>query len=418
MAENETLLTSFFARPGVQVEAIPVGPGVPLGIERVANASLGIGGAYGGWGQSYDNATLPDFVEARTGCILENEQRLNLAELGFLYRHHLPDLSPEEHVELEIEVGACLLREAAHASGWEPEEVEAVLIGATMPVAADFAARIAAKAGIPAGTLTVNVHKACDSSVASLNLALNPELPIHHRLGRNLAHELLGKKVLVGGIEGLSRAVSESRDRQALQLFGNGAGIIGVIPGQTIRFLAGSTLEAYDTEGLLQLRMSYPHSRQPAADGSLLEVSQVGENGYRVAGLMHEPETGPVLMAGPMGMVKLFVRNGVVAVQSAYQAYREQMAALGTPGKELTVAIAHHANYKINQLKGRQLQKEGFSVPMPWLLSDFGNVSAASNMIAFLRKLPDLAPGDHILIDGFGAGTYYDVLAVELGGRP
>jgi 3-oxoacyl-[acyl-carrier-protein] synthase III len=52
---------------------------------------------------------------------------------------------------------------------------------------------------------------------------------------------------------------------------------------------------------------------------------------------------------------------------------------------------------------------------MPWLLSDFGNVSAASAMIAFLRWLPSLAPAEHILIDGFGAGTYYDVVAVELG---
>jgi 3-oxoacyl-[acyl-carrier-protein] synthase III len=79
------------------------------------------------------------------------------------------------------------------------------------------------------------------------------------------------------------------------------------------------------------------------------------------------------------------------------------------------VVIAHHANYKINQLKARQLQKEGITIPMPWLLSDFGNVSAASAMIAFLRWLPSLAPAEHILIDGFGAGTYYDVVAVELG---
>jgi 3-oxoacyl-[acyl-carrier-protein] synthase III len=52
---------------------------------------------------------------------------------------------------------------------------------------------------------------------------------------------------------------------------------------------------------------------------------------------------------------------------------------------------------------------------MPWLLSDFGNVSAASNMIAFLRQLPKINPGDNVLFDGFGAGTYYDVLAVTLG---
>jgi hypothetical protein len=38
-------------------------------------------------------------------------------------------------------------------------------------------------------------------------------------------------------------------------------------------------------------------------------------------------------------------------------------------------------------------------------------------MIAFMRKLAALAPGDHVLFDGFGAGTYYDVLAVEMGGN-
>ena len=92
------------------------------------------------------------------------------------------------------------------------------------------------------------------------------------------------------------------------------------------------------------------------------------------------------------------------------------MAELGMPGKEIAVAIVHHANLKINQLKERYLQKEGIRFPMPWLLSEFGNVSAASPMIAFLRKLTSMKPGDNILVDGFGAGTYYDVLAIELGG--
>ncbi len=63
----------------------------------------------------------------------------------------------------------------------------------------------------------------------------------------------------------------------------------------------------------------------------------------------------------------------------------------------------------------KHLLKEGINFPMPWLLKEFGNVSAASNMIAFLRQLPLLKAGDHILFDGFGAGTYYDVLVVALG---
>jgi len=40
----------------------------------------------------------------------------------------------------------------------------------------------------------------------------------------------MAKKVLVGGIEGLSRFTSHAHDKNALQLFGNGAGVIGVIP--------------------------------------------------------------------------------------------------------------------------------------------------------------------------------------------
>ena len=98
-------------------------------------------------------------------------------------------------------------------------------------------------------------------------------------------------------------------------------------------------------------------------------------------------------MAGPMGMVKLFVRNGVSAVRSVVGMYRERMTGRGMPGKDIAVAIVHHANLKINQLKAKQLQKEGIVLSMPWLLTDFGNVSAASAMIAFLRKLRELQAG-------------------------
>ncbi len=409
--------TSFFERPGVQVAEIPVGPGVPIGIERVSHPGVGIGGAYGAWGPAVDNEKLVRVVEAHLGQTLREEERLNLAELGFLYRHHVPDMTEEEHLAVEVEVGTRYLVEACHACGWEPAEVDAVLLGITTPAAPDYTERIAARAGIPESALKVTVHKACDGAVGSLNLALNPELATGTPLAGALARQLAGKKVLVGGIEGLSRVMKRTFDRQALQLFGNGAGIFGVIPGRTMQFLAGGAYEAFDVEGMLQVRMAYPHSRRAAGGESLVEVTQTAACSYRVAGLMHEPhdDANSVIMAGPMGMVKLFVRNGVAAVRSVYRAYQERVGRMSLPGKELAVAIAHHANFKINQLKAKQLEKEGISLPMPWLLSDFGNVSAASAMIAFLRKLKSLAPGDHVLFDGFGAGTYYDVIAVELG---
>ena len=407
----------FFNRPHVVVEKIMVGNGVPLGIERVSNSKIGIGGAYGAWGDSYDNDSLSSLVENRLGGPLADAEKMNLAELGFNYRHHLPHLSPEEHVELEIEVGARFLREAARACGWEPSEVEGVLIGVSGPATADYTERIAAKAGIQDSALKVSIHKACDGSVAALHLALNPNLPVNLAGVRNLAEELRGKKVLVGGIEGLSRFISLSRDKYALQLFGNGAGVIGVIPGESMKFLIGKTLEVFDEEGVLAVRMFYPHSRQRVSGQSMIEVTQAGENHIRVAGLMHEPDSEwPVAMDGPMGMVKLFVRSGVQVVTEAYQAYQALIEKLGIPDKSIAVAIVHHANLKINKLKEKHLQREGIRLPMPWVISDFGNVSAASNMIAFLRSLSNLKPGDHVLFDGFGAGTYYDVLALELGG--
>jgi 3-oxoacyl-[acyl-carrier-protein] synthase III len=404
---------SFFARPGVQTEVLPIGPGIPFGIERVVSRELGVGGVYGSWGDSYDNAALRHFIEQRLGEAMQDEEVMNLAELGFVHRHHLPNLSEAEHLELELEVGARLLREAALVSGWQPADVQGVLIGMSGPVADDYVAQIARRAGIPDEALKVSVHKACDGSMGALHLALNPDLTAKNQV--NVAEALQGKKVLVGGIEGLSRFTSQARDKNALQLFGNGAGVIGVIPGETMRFLVGKSHAAFDEEGLLEVRMFYPYDGSKD-DGSLVRVSQESPDHVRVAGRMHEPEDGsPVVMAGLMGMVKLFVRTGVQVVAEVMHDYQALMQRLGTPDKPIAVGIVHHANYKINQLKAKQLGKEGIRFPMPWLLSEFGNVSAASNMIAFLRQLPHIRPGDHVLFDGFGAGTYYDVMAVAFG---
>lgn len=420
MTEQKTSqVIPFYEQPHVQLVNIPIASGIPFGFERIYNPEVGIGGAYGTWGLSYDNESLPGLIEKSTGSPLDESERMNLAPLGFVHRHHVPPGLPETvHAEVETEVGARLLIEAANASGWEPEEVDAVLIGTSGPPSEDFTEQISRKAGIRDDALKVSVHKACDGSAGALHLTLNPDLTYNKVSKTNLAEKLLGKKVLVGGIEGLSRFVQRSYDKNALQLFGNGAGIIGLIPGKSMEFLVGDTQEVYDEQGVLAVTMYYPHSRQRIAGKSMVEVTEIDPHHMRFAGLMHEPSNGlPVIMAGSMGMVKLFVRNGVEIVRKVYDSYRDKMGQLGTISKSIEVAIVHHANLKINSLKQKTLNKEGIFVPMPWVIRDFGNVSAASNMIAFLRQLPGLKPGDHIMFDGFGAGTYYDVFVVSLGGQ-
>jgi 3-oxoacyl-[acyl-carrier-protein] synthase III len=412
--ETRESIVSFFKQPKVETDLIPVGDGIPFGMERVYHQGLGFGGVYGTWGSSYDNETLFDFIEQNYGKPLKPDERMNLETLGFVHRHHVPELAYEENLALEVEVGARLLREAAKVNGWQPEEVEGVLVGMTGPIADDFTERIATEAGIPASALKISVHKACDSSTGALHMVLNPDLQVHAEINRNIAEEMYGKKVLVGGFEGLSRVVKNSGDISAMQLFGNGAGVIGVIPGETMKFLVGKPFEKYDEKGVLALTMYYPHSGQKLVDQSMIEFSQAGENHLRFAGLMNEPLSGaPIDMAGPMGMVKLFVRTGVQVVSDVYEKYQALMTEKDS-AKEISVAIVHHANLKINLLKAKKLKSSGINIQMPWVLSEFGNVSAASNMIAFLRQLPKINPGDHIMFDGFGAGTYFDTFAVAV----
>ena len=415
-ADGPEVPASFFERPGVKVETISVGPGVRLGIERVTNSAIGIGGAYGTWGEPCGNAELPEAVEHILGHPLESSP-LNVGDFGFFFRHHVPELTPEEHLEVELAAGARFLTEAISATGWQPDEVDAVLIGVTMPVSEDFVERIASRAGIPEGALKVSIHKACDGSVAGMNLALNPQLAVNHLLNRNLARELLGKKVLVGGIEGLSRVMKTTYDRQALQLFGNGAGIFGMIPGRTLKFLVGGSQEVYDEEGVLQVRMTYPHSPGEPMERRSSKPCRPANISFRVAGLMHEPSTdaGPVVMAGPMGMVKLFVRSGVIAVRGVYGSYRDLMAQLAMPSKEIAVGDCASRQLQDQSAQGEAVAERGDCHP---------DAVAAERLRQRQRCLGDdclhaeahaLAPGDHVLFDGFGAGTYYDVLAVEMG---
>ncbi len=414
MTENRDR-KSFYERPNVVSAMLPIGGGIPVGIEKAYNPSLGIGGAYGSWGKSYSNEQLPAFVNERladAGFSLDDV--LNLSELGFDFRQHIPLLDSKEHFELEVEVGARLLKEAMTAMQWDASEVGGVLIGMSGPVGDDYVREISRKAGIPDSALKVSVHKACDGSMGALHLALNPALSPKGAV--NVAEELRGKKILVGGIEGLSRFTSSARDKNALQLFGNGMGVIGLIPNQNMKFLTGRTFENYDKDGLLAVRMYYPHLNLNPYGDSLVDVIQEGADHIRISGLMNEPKNGASIeMAGLMGMVKLFVRTGVQVVEDVYREYRALMDKLGESGKSVTLGIVHHANYKINALKAKHLSKLGIEFPMPWIVNDFGNVSAASNMIAFLRKLPEIKLGDHILFDGFGAGTYYDVMVVSVG---
>ena len=75
MTSTEQKPTSFFDEKDVEKEMINVGHGVPFGLTRVNNSKVGIGGAYGTWGASYDNQSMPDFLEERLGQPLPDNEK-------------------------------------------------------------------------------------------------------------------------------------------------------------------------------------------------------------------------------------------------------------------------------------------------------------------------------------------------------
>ena len=139
---------SFFDRPNVVKESIPVADGIPFGYEVVINSAVGVGGVYGSWGESYDNSHMRNLIEQRSGEPLKDEETISLADLGFLSRHHTPNLSDADQIELEMVVGERMLREAARTSGWETKDVEGVLLGVGGPVVPDYLEQICRRAGI------------------------------------------------------------------------------------------------------------------------------------------------------------------------------------------------------------------------------------------------------------------------------
>jgi hypothetical protein len=162
-AEGKAPATLFFDQPHVEQAIIPVGQGIPIGLERVSSRELGIGGAYGTWGHGYDNLALRSFIEHRLGETMRDDEVLNLAELGFIGRHHLPDLS-----DATILVSSQS-RSAAARSRQQAEPSDGVLID-DGPAAADYVAQIA-RAGIPDGPRSASTAATIDGR---LHLALNP----------------------------------------------------------------------------------------------------------------------------------------------------------------------------------------------------------------------------------------------------
>jgi 3-oxoacyl-[acyl-carrier-protein] synthase III len=389
-------------------EMLPVGEGVAYyPKEFLGNPEVGLGGVHAGWGKVLTNEQLPDYISGIIGRELEPGEILQLDGMGFESRYRTDYLDRRMQERAEWELGIRMLKTALKKNGWSTSEIGFLAVGMSSPVCEDVTVRLAREVGIPEEATKITVHKACDSTGHALNLLLDEK------------NGFYGKKGLLFGLEGLSRGLSErdgvgqTRDVQAHQLFANGAGIIGLVPGVTLLPISVRSEDLGDPKGALRASVDY---RMPP-EGKEVEVRIDEKNNHIVvAGRIAKPTNGEgIHMYSNKGMLGQFGIGTADLIAPVTEETRKRLEFNGDANGMYDWIVQHHPNYKIllSQSK-RLLRGHGISLRMDehWKIHNYGNVSAASLVIDMLETSGDMRPGTVGLIVAYGAGAHYDVMSV------
>jgi len=264
-------------------------------------------------------------------------------------------------------LAARAARAALDHAGWEPQDVDLILLATSSPDDL-FGTAPRVQAAIGAGrAVAFDLTAACSGFLFALITAA--------QYLRNGSFE----KVLVIGADQLSRWLDWD-DRRTCVLFGDGAGAVA--------------LEACEAgeNSLVAFRMRSDGSRNACLTLAQTEQHRplVGETSAQVGGF------APIHMNG-QEVYKFAVRE-VPAVLA------ELLASTGLEPSALDWLLLHQANQRILDAVA-----ERFAVPHERVLSNlahYGNTSAATIPLMLDEAVRDgrIQPGDLIASSGFGAG--------------
>jgi 3-oxoacyl-[acyl-carrier-protein] synthase-3 len=252
-------------------------------------------------------------------------------------------------------------RRALEAAGFEPDDIDLVLVATTTPdkVFPATACIVQRKLGMSRGA-AMDVQAVCSGFVYGLDIADR-----YIRTGG-------GRRVLVIGAETMSR-ILDWNDRSTAVLFGDGAGAV--------------VLEPTDDEGIISTHI---HS-----DGSLEETLHVPcgvSSGYEqmCAGRAY------IVMQGNAVFRKAVSMLGAIA--------RETLDGNGISRKDLDWLVPHQANMRIITAAAKK-----FGLPMERVVvtvDEHANTSAASIPLALDIAVRDgrIRRGELLLLEAFGAG--------------
>jgi 3-oxoacyl-[acyl-carrier-protein] synthase-3 len=247
--------------------------------------------------------------------------------------------------------------QALARAGRRADQLDAIVLATTTPDQAVPATASAVQHALGAGGAAFDLNAACSGFV----------------YGLVTADGLLRggmERILVIGAETLSTIVDWD-DRSTAVLFGDGAGAVVLERGEGPGRLLGADL---------------------GSDGSLLH-------------LLHAPKGGFIHMDGP----EVFRRAVRIMVECSQRALERA----GTTADEVALFVPHQANSRIIDSAVQKLGVDPARVVN--VLAGIGNTSAASIPIALASAADEgrLAPGDLVLMVGFGAGMTWAGAVLE-----
>jgi 3-oxoacyl-[acyl-carrier-protein] synthase-3 len=279
-----------------------------------------------------------------------------------------------DDADCSSDMGTRAAEAAIAKAGIKKDEIRLVVLSTCSPDYASFpstACVMAGKLGL-SNAAAFDITAACSGFVYGLAIA-EGMLPA------------MGGYALIVASEMISRLVDWT-DRDTCVLFGDGAGaaIIG-LDGGPDRGLVASTLKAYGSD-FDALRVESGGYRRPFADGATNLKPSIAMDGRRV--------------------YNFAVNENVVLIQ-------ECAAKAGWSLDEVKWVVPHQANARIIQAAAKRLGQPESKFFMN--IEEYANTSAASIPIALgdMEKRGLLAPGDRLILVGFGAGLTSGAVALR-----
>ena len=307
-----------------------------------------------------------EFIEKASGI----KQRYVMDKSGILdpqrmYPRFTPRADDELSMMAEIAVDAC--RKAMEAAGKKPEDVDAVICGASNMQRAYPAMAVEIQQALGINGFAFDMNVACSTATFALEQAVNAI-----RCGT-------AKCVLVVNPE-ITSAHQEWRDRDCHFIFGDVA--------------TASVVELADTATSVD---------QWEVLGTKL-ATQFSNNIRNNFGFMNRCED-----TDPNARDKTFRQEGrkvfkeVVPIAAAH--IEAHLATLSLEPTQVRRYWLHQANQSMNQLVVKRLiGGEAGADVAPLILDEFANTSSAGVVIAFHKHHADMKAGDVGVLCSFGAG--------------